>query len=114
MGSSIAYQSAGRGLSPATIVDINAYATEGLTPDVTVVLDLDETVAGRRRAERAELTDRMESAPEGFQDAVRASFLTQVQAAPERHFVVDAAQPPEAITRQIVTHLSTKYGVCSA
>ncbi|WP_235604794.1 dTMP kinase [Enteractinococcus helveticum] len=114
VGSSIAYQSAGRGLSRETIVNINAYATAGLTPDVTVVLDLDESVAGRRRVERAELTDRMESAPEGFQDAVRASFLAQVQAAPERHLVVDAAQTPEAITHQIVTHLSTKYGVCIA
>ncbi len=111
VGSSIAYQSAGRGLSEETIVDINGYATDGLTPDVTVVLDLAETVAGRRRVVRGETTDRMEAAPDGFQDAVRASFLAQAHAAPERHLVVDAAQSPEAITDQILTHLSTQYGV---
>ena len=111
VGSSIAYQSAGRGLSRQAIVDINAYATEGLTPDVTVVLDLSETMACRRRVARGEIADRMESAPDGFQDAVRASFLDQAKAAPERHLIVDASQTPEAITDEILSHLSIKFGV---
>ncbi|GAA4113234.1 dTMP kinase [Enteractinococcus coprophilus] len=111
VGSSIAYQSAGRGLSRQAIVDINAYATGGLAPDVTVVLDLPETMACRRRVARGEIADRMESAPDGFQDAVRASFLDQAKAAPERHLIVDASQTPEAITDEILSHLSIKFGV---
>lgn len=111
VGSSIAYQSAGRGLCEETIIDINRYATDGLTPDVTIVLDLAESVAGRRRTARGETTDRMEAAPDGFQDAVRASFLDQAVAAPDRHLVIDAAQTPEAITDEILAHLSTKFGV---
>ena len=111
VGSSIAYQSAGRGLSQQAIMDLNAYATAGLTPDVTIVLDLAETVAGRRRIARGETADRMESAPDGFQDAVRASFLDQAQAAPERHLVIDALQTPEAITEEILAHLATTFGV---
>jgi len=111
VGSSIAYQSAGRGLSSQTITDINAYATGGLTPDVTVVLDLAESVAGDRRVDRGEAIDRMESAPDGFQDAVRASFLEQAHAAPARHVIVDAAQSAEAVTEEILAYLATKHGV---
>lgn len=111
VGSSIAYQSAGRGVSEEAVADINRYATGGMTPDVTVVLDLDEAVAGTRRDDRGQLVDRMESAPDGFQDAVRASFLHQAEAAPQRHLVLDAAQPSETITAQILTHLKTQHGV---
>jgi len=113
VGSSIAYQSAGRGLSSQTITDINAYATGGLTPDVTVVLDLAESVAGGRRIDRGEAIDRMESAPDGFQDAVRASFLEQAHAAPARHVIIDAAQSAEAVTEEILAYLATKHGVKS-
>ena len=111
VGSSIAYQSAGRGISEAAVTDINLYATGNLTPDVTVVLDLDETVAGSRRDARGMVVDRMESAPDGFQQTVRASFLTQAEAAPERHLVIDATQCPETITQTILSHLESKHGV---
>ena len=111
VGSSIAYQSAGRGLSEEAIMDINSYATQGLTPDVTFVLDLPETLAGRRRVSRGQSADRMESAPDGFQDAVRASFLAQAHAAPDRHLIIDASQTPVEMTDQILTHLATKFGV---
>lgn len=111
VGSSIAYQSAGRGVSEEAVADINLYATGKLTPDVTVVLDLDPTVAGDRRDGRGDAVDRMESAPDGFQEAVRASFLAQVAAAPERHLLMDAAQDPDTITTHILTHLETTHGV---
>jgi len=111
VGSSIAYQSAGRGVDETAVADINLYATGNLVPDVTVVLDLDETVAGNRRVDRGAIVDRMESAPDGFQQAVRASFLAQAEAAPERHLVIDATQPPEAITQQVLTYLQCEHGV---
>lgn len=111
VGSSIAYQSAGRGISEAAVTDINLYATGRLTPDLTVVLDLDETVAGSRRDDRGMVVDRMESAPDGFQQAVRTSFLAQAEAAPKRHLVIDATQRPETITQTILSHLQTHYGV---
>ncbi|HEY4576911.1 MAG TPA: dTMP kinase [Yaniella sp.] len=111
VGSSIAYQAAGRGVGEEAVVEINRYATGSLTPDVTVILDLDEAVAGPRRHHRGTLADRMESAPDGFQQAVRASFLSQAEAAPDRHFIIDAAQPAELITDAVLTHLHTKLGV---
>ena len=111
VGSSIAYQAAGRGISQHSVTEINRYATGDVTPDVTVVLDLDESVAAPRRRGRGALVDRMEAAPDGFQQAVRASFLAQAEAAPERHFVLDATQPAETITQQVLEHLRTHHGV---
>lgn len=111
VGSSIAYQAAGRGVSQDTVTEINRYATGDVTPDVTVVLDLDEAVAGPRRQGRGTLVDRMESAPDGFQQAVRASFLAQAEASPDRHLVIDATQPAETITQQVLQHLRTHLGV---
>src|SRR5699024_6178008 len=107
VGSSIAYQAAGRGLSQDDIVGMNRYATGGLTPHLTVVLDLTEEVAKRRRASRGQDVDRMEAAPDGFQDAVRASFLEQAAAAPQRHLVVDAGQTAEQITSEILGYLAS-------
>jgi len=111
VGSSIAYQAAGRGVTEAVVADINRYATGDLTPDVTVVLDLDEAVAAPRRQGRGTLVDRMESAPDGFQQAVRASFLAQAKANPAWHIVIDAAQDPETITELVLDHLQTTHGV---
>lgn len=111
VGSSIAYQAGGRGVSQDTVAEINRYATGDVTPDLTVVLDLDESVAGPRRQDRGTLVDRMESAPDGFQQAVRASFLAQAEAAPERHLVIDATQPADKITHQVLEHLRTHLGV---
>src|SRR5699024_6697887 len=75
VGSSIAYQSAGRGISQQVVTEINEYATGAVSPELTIVLDLDTGLAGTRRDTRGTVLDRMESAPDGFQEAVRASFL---------------------------------------
>lgn len=111
VASSIAYQSAGRGISEATVAAINAHATGNLTPDVTVVLDLDASIAGSRRDDRGESVDRMEAAPDGFQQAVRASFLAQAASAPERHLLVDATQSRDTMTQEILSHLQHEHGV---
>lgn len=111
VGSSIAYQGAGRGVSENDVAEINRHATGGLVPDLTVVLDLAAAVAGVRRDDRGEMIDRMESNPNGFQEAVRGSFLTQVKADPDRHLLVHADATPSTITTQILTHLDNTYGV---
>ena len=98
-------------VSQHTVTEINRYATGAMTPDVTVVLTSMSRWPGRavRTAERS--VDRMESAPDGFQQAVRASFLAQAEAAPERHLVIDATQPADVITQQVLEHLRTRLGV---
>src|SRR5690625_931105 len=111
VGSSVAYQSAGRGVSQHVVEEINQYATGAVSPDITIVLDMDTGLADTRRDTRGTVVDRMESAPDGFQEAVRASFLVQAETAPERHLVINADQPASTITDQILTYLQTHHGV---
>ena len=61
LDSSVAYQGAGRVLDPAEVRDLSLWATEGLLPDLTVLLDLDAT-AGRGRLDEARTRyDRLEA-----------------------------------------------------
>lgn len=98
--SSVAYQGAGRDLSPTEIARINRWATGGLVPHLTVLLDVAPEVARERFTEAP---DRLESEPAEFHARVRAGFLTLAAADPGRYLVVDAGQEPEAVTT-VVRH----------
>ncbi len=101
VGSTLAYQGAGRGLPEAEIRTVHALTTGDLWPDLTVVLDVDPELAlarglARLRAEGSR-EDRFESLGLAFQRRVCASFLAQAAAAPERHAVIDAGQSIAAV-----------------
>ncbi|MEU5094465.1 dTMP kinase [Streptomyces sp. NPDC020996] len=98
--SSVAYQGAGRDLSPTEIARINRWATNGLVPHLTVLLDVAPEIARERFTEAP---DRLESEPAEFHARVRAGFLTLAAADPGRYLVVDAGQDPEAVTT-VVRH----------
>ncbi|MCK7624180.1 dTMP kinase [Streptomyces sp. RS10V-4] len=93
--SSVAYQGAGRNLAPTEIARINRWATGGLVPHLTVLLDIAPETARERFTEAP---DRMESEPAEFHQRVRAGFLALAAADPARYLVVDAGQEPEAVT----------------
>ncbi|MEU5523983.1 dTMP kinase [Streptomyces sp. NPDC052079] len=96
--SSVAYQGAGRDLSPTEIARINRWATNGLVPNLTVLLDVAPETARERFTEAP---DRLESEPAEFHARVRAGFLTLAAADPGRYLVVDAGQEPESVTTVI-------------
>ncbi|MFE1902738.1 dTMP kinase [Streptomyces gardneri] len=98
--SSVAYQGAGRDLSPTEIARISRWATDGLVPNLTVVLDVSPETARERFTEAP---DRLESEPPEFHARVRAGFLALAAADPSRYLVVDAGQEPEAVTT-VVRH----------
>ncbi|MET9786963.1 dTMP kinase [Streptomyces canus] len=98
--SSVAYQGAGRDLSPTEIARINRWATDGLVPHLTVLLDVSPEIARERFTEAP---DRLESEPAEFHARVRSGFLTLAAADPGRYLVVDAGQEPEAVTT-VVRH----------
>ncbi|MEU0896918.1 dTMP kinase [Streptomyces massasporeus] len=98
--SSVAYQGAGRDLSPTEIARINRWATNGLVPHLTVLLDVAPETARERFTEAP---DRLESEPAEFHARVRAGFLTLAAADAGRYLVVDAGQEPEAVTT-IIRH----------
>ncbi|MEU4485882.1 dTMP kinase [Streptomyces purpurascens] len=96
--SSVAYQGAGRDLSPTEIARINRWATNGLVPHLTVLLDVAPETARERFTEAP---DRLESEPAEFHARVRSGFLTLAAADAGRYLVVDAGQEPEAVTTVI-------------
>ncbi|MDQ2687558.1 MAG: dTMP kinase, partial [Armatimonadota bacterium] len=95
--SSIAYQGYGRGLDIGEIDGLNAYATGGLTPDVTFLLDLDPAVGLARQKERS----RMELEALPFHQRVHAGFLALAARYPERFCVLDAARSPADVHADI-------------
>ena len=96
--SSVAYQGAGRRLPTDEIALVNKWATGGLTPDLTILLDLPPS-EGLSRAVRS--ADRLESEPMDFHERVRAGFLARAHTDPERYLVLDATREPGDLSREI-------------
>ena len=89
--STVAYQHHGRGLPRDTVDAVNAAATGGLTPDLTLLLDL-LPAEGLRRAGRA--GDYMEREDLAFHERVRSGFASLARAEPGRWRVLDASRAP--------------------
>lgn len=96
--SSLAYQGAGRALQVAEIAEVNQWATSGLVPDLTIVLDVPAEVGLTRFASPA---DRIESEPREFHERVRRGFRALADAEPHRYLVIDGTEPQVEITRKI-------------
>ncbi|MBA3743989.1 dTMP kinase [Sporichthya sp.] len=97
--SSIAYQAAGRALSASDIDRLSRFATRGLVPALTIVLDVSPEVAAERRLLPP---DRMESESMEFHHRVRAGFLDRAARRPRRYFVMDGTKPPTEITAAVI------------
>ncbi|MFE6963935.1 MULTISPECIES: dTMP kinase [unclassified Agromyces] len=108
--SSVAYQGAGRVLDPEAVRGISEWATEGLVPDLTVLLDLDAAAARGRLDEARTRYDRLEAEAAEFHDRVRTAYLGLAEAEPGRFLVVDAAQPVEAIALAIRERVGALLG----
>jgi dTMP kinase len=96
--SSIAYQGWGRSLPVEEVRRLNDWATGGLQPDLTILLDLPPAAGLARRAASA---DRLEAEPTDFHERVREGFLAQAAASPGRYLVLDATRSPAELSAQI-------------
>jgi dTMP kinase len=107
LDSSVAYQGAGRVLDGTEIRDLSLWAAEGLLPDLTVLLDLDETVSRGRLDSARTKYDRLEDEKQDFHARVRSSYLELAAAEPERFLVLQATDSIEHIAAQIQDRVST-------
>jgi dTMP kinase len=96
--STLAYQGAGRQLPVSEIAELNRWATGGLTPQLTILLDLPPLTGLGRRLSSA---DRLESEPVEFHQRVRNGFLALANAEPDRYLVLDASRPEGEVSRDI-------------
>jgi len=103
LDSSVAYQGYGRELGPSRVRDLSLWATGGLLPDLTIVLDVDPTVGLARFDQR----DRLEAEPLAYHQAVRAAFLALAEAEPDRYLVIDAAGQADDIATAILARVLT-------
>ena len=101
--SSIAYQGAGRVLSPGEVARISRWATESLFPTLTIVIDLPAEIGIGRLKNR----DRLEAEPIAFHERVRQEFLQIARLDPERYLVVDGTQSIDAIHNEITKRIAT-------
>ena len=85
--SSLAYQGAARSLGVDEIASLSAWATRGLYPSLTFLLDLPPEVGARRRTDAP---DRMERESMDFHERVRHEYLRLADAEPDRIVVIDA------------------------
>ena len=99
--SSIAYQGAGRVLSPGEVARISRWASESLFPNLTIILDIPAEIGLGRIKKK----DRLESEPLAFHERIRQEFLQLALMDPERYLVVDATQSVEQIHSAITTRV---------
>ena len=101
VGSTIAYQGAGRGMAEAYIRNLHKEAIGDIWPDLVVILDLDPEIGlarSRKRLSAGEIDEgRFETLDLDFHRRIRQSFLDQAAQDPERHVVVDASGTPEEV-----------------
>lgn len=95
--STLAYQGYGRGLDLKALLSLTEFATGGLKPDLTLLLDLDVTDGLARRQSQGEEMNRLDLETLEFHNRVRQGYHALAAAEPDRWVIVDAAQSPESV-----------------
>jgi dTMP kinase len=99
--STLAYQGYGAGLPLDELRSLAATATDGLVPDLTVLLDVPPTIGLGRKTGTSR--NRFEASFDlAFHERVRAGFLALASAEPDRFRVVDSARPIDAVARDVI------------
>ena len=107
-GSTLAYQGYGRGLNTAQLGRMVDWATAGLAPDLSILVDVPVEVAQLRLA--ASAPDRLERLGPAFAHAVREGFLALAAADPAHWVVVDGTTDPDALTTRILAIVHERVG----
>jgi dTMP kinase len=98
--STLAYQGAGRGLNRQALASVISFATAGLQPEMTILLDLPVEVGLARKHSQAE-ANRFEAETVAFHERVRSAFLTLAAAEPGRWHCFDATRDPDVLSEHI-------------
>jgi dTMP kinase len=105
LDSSLAYQGGARGLGIDEVEGINRFATGGLVPDLTFLLELDAETAARRVGER----DRFEDEGAALQQAVLLAYERLVAADPARWRRLDATRSPEQVHAEVLAEVEAAH-----
>tara|TARA_R110002049_G_scaffold7510_4_gene43410 strand:- start:7051 stop:7707 length:657 start_codon:yes stop_codon:yes gene_type:complete len=107
-----AYQGGGRGIAKERIAVLENFVQQGLSPDLTLLLDMPKEAAKQRLEvrlrDRHEQLDRFEQEQADFFQAVRDAYLARAEEAPERFAVIEAQHSLEEVQAQIRRILSAR------
>ena len=106
LDSSVAYQGAGRVLDGTEVRNLSLWATEGLLPDLTILLDVDVTVGRARLDDVRTRYDRLEAEAAEFHHRVRDAYLGLAAAEPARFLVLDATRSVDELAADIRDRVS--------
>ena len=88
------------------MLEVNRWATGGLAPDLTILLDVAPDTGRRRRTSGALAEDRLEAEPDDFHARIRAAFLDLAASAPDRYLVLDAGRPVADLAADIAARVA--------
>ena len=110
--STLAYQGYGRGLDLSLLQAMNSFATAGLKPDLTVLLDVSPETSRQRLLMRLAQTsgtpDRIEREPDAFHIRLRTGFLDLARQHPDRFLVVNADREASRVAQDIREAISQR------
>ena len=106
LDSSVAYQGVARALGAERVADLSLWATGGLVPDLTIVLDVDPALG----LARVVGPDRLEAEPVEWHERVRQAFLGIAARTPDRYLVLDGSRPAEDLAVEIAAVVSALVG----
>lgn len=105
--STIAYQGYASGADVAVLREMNQIATGGLTPDLTLLLDVPPEVALARLSN----LNRLDQMPPDYHARVREGFLKEAEREPKRWHVLDASLPPERVLEDALRKMAIMFGL---
>jgi len=103
----LAYQGYGRGLPLSTLLTVSMFAARRLTPDITVLLDIPQTVSQSRLGGRA--PDRLEAEDSRFHERVAHGYRDLAAKDPDRFVVLDGSRPPEELAAVILEAVKGRW-----
>lgn len=106
--STLAYQGYGHGVDLAFLRQLLDFATGGLWPDLTLLLDVSVENGLKRRLSSGGEWNRLDAYELSFHKRVRHGYLEMARKEPDRWIVIDASQPPEAVQSALRTAVKTR------
>lgn len=107
--SSLAYQGKGRRIGMDEVARLNEFVTEGITPDLTLYLDIDAETGMERIGKNLHHFDRLETAGIEFHQRVRHGYLELAQKYPERIVTIDAKQSLDQVIEDCYFAISEHF-----
>lgn len=109
--STVAYQGYGQGVARDTVARVNVLGANGVSPDLTIILDLAVADGLARAGGRADVEDRYERMGADFHERIRAAFLDIARAEPDRCAVIAAAGDVDQIAAQVWDTVRTRLSI---